>query len=129
MRRLAAILLTLGNPNATVVAERLAHQGEFRLIVSADRDAGGMNLGVTRISKQGAALVGAERSGHVAAFGVGGEIKDIAVSTRAEQDRIARMAANLARDHVPNDDALGVAIDDDEIEHFRCGETSSPAQG
>ena len=31
------------------------------------------------------------------------------------------MASNLTRDHVPDDDALGVAIDDYEIKHFGAG--------
>ena len=121
MRRFAAILLSLRHPNAPVVAKRFAHQGEFGLVLTGDRDAGGMDLRVTRVSKQRATLVSAIGGGNVAALGVRGEIEDIAVSARAEQDRIARMAANLARYHVPDDDALGVAIDNYEIEHFGSG--------
>ena len=76
---------------------------------------------VAGIAKKSAALVGAISGGDVATLGVRGEVKDVAVSARAKQHRITRMAANLAGHHVPDDDAFGVPVDHHQIEHFRAG--------
>ena len=117
-RRLAAIFLPLRHPDAAVVAERLRHEGELRLVLAADRNAGRVNLRVAGIGEERALLVGAIGGGDVAAAGVGREIKNVAVAAGGEDDGIGRVPADFAGDQIADDDALGVAVDDDEIEHL-----------
>ena len=88
-----------------------------------------MDLRVAGVPKQRSALMGAIRSRDVASLGVRGEIENVAISSRAKQHRIARMAANFTRYHVSDDDAFCVAIDHYEIEHFRAGKHLDLASG
>ena len=62
----ARVALLLGHPDAAVVAQRLAHQGELRLVVARDRDARRMDLREAGVGEQRAALVGAPDGGGVA---------------------------------------------------------------
>ena len=78
-----------------------------------------MDLGVARVGEERAFLVGAIGGGHVAAAGVGREEKNIAVAAGREDDGIGRVPDDFAGDEVAGDDALGVPVDEDEIEHFR----------
>ena len=117
-RRLETVLLALRHPDAAVVAERLRHQGQLRLVFAADRDARRVDLRVARVRHAGAALVGAPDRGDVRAAGVGGEIEDIAVAARREHDGVGRVAGDLTGHEVADDDALRLAIDDDEVEHL-----------
>ena len=82
----------------------------------------GVDLCVAGVGEEGAFLVGAPGGGDVAALGVGGEIEDVPVAARGEDDGIAGVGGDFAGDHVADDDAPGVAIDDDDIEHLRARE-------
>ena len=115
---LVRVLLFLRHPDAAVVAQRLGHERELRLVVAADRDAGRVNLRVAGIGEAGAALVGAPDGGGVGAARVGREIEDVAVAAGREHDGIGAVAGDLAGDQVADDDALRVAVDDDEVEHL-----------
>ncbi len=75
VRRFGAIFLPFRHPDASVVPERLRHEGQLRLVVAADRDAGRMNLGVARVGEERAFLIGAIGGGDVAAAGVGREVE------------------------------------------------------
>ncbi len=110
-----------GNPDAAVVAKRFRHEGELGLILASNGDAGGVNLRETRISKESAPLVGAPNGGGVAAFGVGGEIEDVAVTTGGQDDGIAHVNFDFAVVERASDDAASLAVDDDEIEHVHAG--------
>ena len=46
------------------------------------------------------------------------EIEDVDVAAGAEDHRVGRVRLDLAGDQVAGDDALGVAVDDDEVEHL-----------
>src|SRR5690606_26508406 len=70
-RGLAAVLLALGHPDPTVVAQRLGHEGELGLVVAGARDAGRVDLRVARVGEPGATLVRPVGRGHVAAHRVG----------------------------------------------------------
>ncbi len=85
------------HPHAAVIAQRLAHEGELRLIVARDRNAGGMNLGEAGVGEQRAALMGAPDSGGVGTLGVGGEVVDVAVTARAQHHGVAEVRLDLAR--------------------------------
>ena len=115
---LGAIGLVLRHPDAAVITERLGHQGELRLVFAMHRDAGRVNLRVAGISEAGATAVGAERRGDIAALGVGREIEDVAVAAGADHDDVGGPGFDGSRDEVAGDDALGLAVDEDEIEHL-----------
>ena len=77
-----------------------------------------MNLRVTKIGDAGAALVGAPDGGGIRAAGIGGKIEDISVPARGEHHRISGVAGDPAGLEIAHDDALGVAVHDDEVEHL-----------
>ena len=80
-----------------------------------------MDLGVARIRETRAALVGPPDRRGVGAARVGGEIEDVAVAPGREHDRIGGEALDLPRHEIAGDDALGLAADEDEIEHLALG--------
>ena len=111
-----------GHPDAAVVAERLAHQGQLRLVLSRDRDARRMDLGETRIREERSPPVRAPDRRHVAAERVGREVKGVGVAARGEDDGIRGVAADLAGDEVAHDDPARPAAGDDQVEHLRARE-------
>ena len=78
-----------------------------------------MNLCVAGVGKERAFFVGAIGGGDVAPARVGRKIKNISVSAGREHDRIARVRFDFSGDEAAGDDAFGVPIDQNEIEHFR----------
>ena len=109
------------HPDAPIVAQRLAHQGELGLMVAGDRDAGGVDLAEAGVGEQRAALEGAIGGGDVAPLGVGREVVDVAVAAGGEDHRVAQVHLHLAGDEVAHDDAASAPIDDDEVEHLAAG--------
>ena len=109
-----------GDPNAAVVAERFGHQGELGLILAGDGDARGVDLREARIGKEGAALVGAPDGGGVAALGVRGEIEDVAVAAGGEDNSVGHVDFDFAVVETARDDAAGLAIDDDQVQHVHA---------
>jgi len=81
-----------------------------------------MNLREAGISEKCSTFVGAPTSGDVRAFGVGGQIINVAISSAGEDYRIREMHAEFARNQIAGDDAARLPVDDDEIEHFRSGD-------
>ena len=74
----ALVALGLGHPDATVVAQRLRHQGELGLVVAADTGMQvGMDLGEARVGEQCPSAVGAPDRGGVATLGVGRQEEDV----------------------------------------------------
>src|SRR6185437_3179049 len=67
---LKTIFFVFWYPNSTIITQRFRHECKFRLIISAGRDAGGMDLSITRISKQGTLLVSSICGGHIATLRV-----------------------------------------------------------
>ena len=87
-------------------------------MIAADRNAGGMNLRETGIGEERAFFVSAIGGGDVATARVGRKIKNIAVAAGREHDRVAGVRFDFPGDQIARDDSFGVAIDQDEIEHF-----------
>src|SRR5213593_1420448 len=85
-----------GNPNATVVTQRLAHQRQLRLIIAAHRHAGGMGLRETWISKSRAALVSAPDGRTIRTLGVGRKIEDVSVATCSQHNSISDVGFDFA---------------------------------
>ena len=79
-----------------------------------------MDLRETRIGKKRAALVSAPDGGGVAALGVGGKIEDVAVAAGGENDGVGHVDFDLAVVETARDDAAGLAVDDDEVQHVHA---------
>ena len=115
---IAPVALGLRHPDAAIVAERFAHQRQLRLVIAADRDAGRVDLRKTRIGKQRAFAVRAPDRGRVGTAPAGREKKDVAITAGRQHHRIGSVRLDLAGHKIARDDALGVAVDDDQFEHF-----------
>ena len=115
---LGAVLRLLGNPYAAVVAQRLAHEGQLALLVAVLGNACRVDLREAWVCEAGAALVALERRRHAAALRVCGKVEHVAVAARAQQNRVGGIPLDLAGDEVADDDALGVPVHEDEVEHF-----------
>jgi hypothetical protein len=86
------------------------------------RDAGGVDLGEAGIGEKGTFFIGPVGGGHVGGHGVGGQEKDIAVAAGAKHHGVGGVALHLTVDHVANDDAPGVPVDQHHIQHLAAGE-------
>ena len=87
---LGAVASALRHPDAAVVAERLTHQGQLRLVMAGDRDAGGVDLGVAGVGHVGALAVGPPGRGDVAAHRVGGQEEHVSIATTGESTTSAK---------------------------------------
>ena len=108
----------LRHPDTTVVAQRLRHQRQFRLLVAVYGDTGRVNLNVRGIGEVSTLAIALDGGGAVAAHCVGREEVGIAVSTRRDDDRIGRETLQFTRREVFGDDATSVTIDNHEVFHF-----------
>ena len=124
-RVLVAVGLVLRHPDPAVVAQRLAHQGQLRLVRAGDRDAGRVDLRVAGVGHVGALAVRPPGGGDVAAHRVGGQEEDVAVAAAGEHHDVGEVGLDLAGDHVAHDDAAGPAVDDDQLEHLVPGVAAS----
>lgn len=115
------VALGLGDPDASVVAQGLAHEGELGLVVTGARDAGGVDLGEAGVGEVRAAPVRPPDGGRVGVHGVGGEVEDVAVASARQDHGVGVVRGDLAGDQVACDDAAGHAVDDDQVEHLGAG--------
>ncbi|MPM43007.1 hypothetical protein SDC9_89679 [bioreactor metagenome] len=119
---LARVLLTvlglLGHPDAAVVAQRLRHQRQLRLVVAVLRDARRVDLRVAGVAEVGTALVRPPGGGHVGAHGVRRQEEDVAVAAGGQDDHVGVVGLDRAGDHVAHDDAAGAAVGDDDVLHL-----------
>src|SRR5438132_11654271 len=81
-------------------------------------NAGGMDLGETRIGKKRAFFVGAIGRRDVAAARVGREIKNISVTAGREHDRIGCDVVDPTGAQISSDASLGMSFDNYDVEHF-----------
>jgi hypothetical protein len=79
-----------------------------------------VNLRKAGIGEESAPLMRTPACGNVGAFSVGGQIIDVAVPAAGEDDRVCDMYAEFARNQIARDNAAGLAIDDEEVQHFRA---------
>ena len=80
-----------------------------------------MNLRVAGVRHEGSAFVGAEGGHDIAAHGIGREIENVSVSAGGEDDGVGGVGTDFTGDEVADDDAFGLAVDDDEVEHLGAG--------
>ena len=107
------------DPDASVVSQRLAHQRQLRLIITRSRNGSWMDLREARIGKTRATLVRTVSGSHVASFGIGRQIIDVAVSTGGQHNRIGGMRRECSRFQISHDDSAGATVDNDQVHHFR----------
>src|SRR6266496_2642717 len=81
-------------------------------------DAGGMNLGEARIAEEGTPFVSAIGRGDVAAARVGRKKENIAVTPGRENYGVAREGLDLPRTKIAGDDALGMTVNQNKVEHL-----------
>ena len=115
---LAHVLAPPRHPHPAVVAERLAHERQLRLVVAGDRDARRVDLGEARVGERRPAPVRPVGGRDVAPDRVGGEEEDVAVAAGGEHDGVGGERLDLAGDQVAGDDPAGPAVDHDEVEHL-----------
>src|SRR5436190_23934233 len=106
------VLLALWDPDPSVVAQRLGHKSQLRLMLATDRDAGRMNLRKTRIREERAFFESPIRGGHIAAAGIGGKIKNISVSAGSEDNGIGRVLLDLYGRQDAGTLSLGISVSD-----------------
>src|SRR5208282_2148513 len=99
---------------------RLRHQGELRLILAGDGDAGGVDLREARIGEESATLVSAPDGGGVAALGIGRKVKDVAVAAGGKDDGVGHVDFDFAVVERAGDDAAGLSVDDNEVQHVHA---------
>src|ERR1700730_14921335 len=81
-----------------------------------------MDLSERWIGGVTAAVVEAIIEPYVRVPGLIREVVGVAVAARRQDDRVALVAFDLPRQQVAHDDATGVAVDNDQIEHLPPGE-------
>lgn len=86
-----------------------------------DRNAGGMNLDIARVSKTGPPFIGPKGGSNIGGHGICGEIKGITISTSSHNHGMAAMALKLAGNHIANHDPPGLSILDHQIKHLPPG--------
>src|SRR5207244_6689008 len=82
------------------------------------RNAGGMDLGETRIGKKRAFFISAIGGSHVAAARVGREIKNISVTSGGEHDRVGRDVVDLTSPQISREDSFDVSIYENNVALF-----------
>ena len=60
-------------------------------------------------------------SSHIATHCIRREVENVAVTAARQNDRVGRVACDLAGEEVSSDDAFGVSIDEDQVEHLVAG--------
>src|SRR5882724_446183 len=114
----ARVPLLLGHPDAPIITQRLAHQGQLGLMLSGHRNTGRVDLRETGIGKSGPAFVGAPDGCDVTPLGVGRQIKGIAIATSSEHHGIGSMGSNLPCHQIARHYAARLAVDDHKVEHL-----------
>ena len=122
--RAAFVALLLRHPDAAVIAQRLAHQRQLRLILARDRDAGRVDLREAGIGKECSAFMRAPDGGNVGALGVCRKIEDVAVAAGGENHSISDMGIDFTCDQVAGDDAARSCRPPRSGPAFRCADTS-----
>src|SRR6202011_3844677 len=76
----ARVAVGRGDPDAAVVAQRLAHQGELALVLAGARNARRVDLGEAGVREVRAAPVRPPDGGCIGALGVRAQVEDVAVA-------------------------------------------------
>ena len=116
--QLFGIFELFGHPNTTIVAERLAHKSQFRLVIAMLGNAGGVDLCHTRIGKVCALFVALPSCGAVRGHRIGGEEVGIAISSGGYYHGMSSIALNGTRGEIASNDPSCTTFDNNEVKHF-----------
>ena len=116
------VFFFLRNPDAAVVTERFAHEGQLRLVFAVDGNTGRVDLGEGEVRQVGALLECLDGGGAVAAHGVGREEERASVAAGCENHGVGGVAFQFAGHEVAHDDTAATAVNDDDVEHFAAVE-------
>ena len=106
------------DPDPSVISQRLRHQGELGLQFPIDRDASRVDLCEAGIGHGSALLVGLPCSRHIGSHGVGGQEKDVAVTTGAQKHGVGTVAFQFSGDQVAGDDPSRLSVDHHKVHHL-----------
>ena len=120
LTNLGSDLTALGHPNTAIVTQRLGHKSQLALVITLNRDAGGVNLGEAGISEVCTALPTSAGSTHVTTHSVGGKEEHTAVAAGCKKNGITGIALNLTGHHITHHNTLSVAINHNKVHHFRA---------
>ncbi len=84
------------HPHPAVVSQAFAHQRQFGLIASVNRDAGRVNLGEAGIGKIRPLFIGPQNRRHIRRHGIGGQAEHIAVAAGGQHHGVSCMRLNAA---------------------------------
>src|SRR2546422_5849255 len=87
-----------------------------------------MYLREAGVGEKRAFLEGPPGRRDVATLRVGRKEKNISITARCQDDRISRMSSNLTRNQVARDDAFGMPINHDHIQHLGARKHSDRSQ-
>src|SRR5882724_779553 len=98
-------------------------------MIARHRDTGRMDLREAGIAEISAFFMGLPGCRYITAHGIRGQVEYITISAAAEQDGMAEMSFQLTGDQVAGNDAPGLPIDKDGIQHLVTGVHFYIAQG
>ena len=115
------VLHLLGNPDTTVVTQRLRHQRQLRLLGAVDRNTGGVNLSEAGVSKTCTLAIALECSRAVRCHSVGRQEEYVTVATTCDYNCVSTKALQLTGYQVTSDDTASLAILNNYVEHLVAG--------
>src|ERR1035437_1141464 len=87
-------------------------------MVASNRNAGRMNLCEARIAEECTFFMRLPDRSGIAAHGVGGEIKNISVTTGTKQNSMAEMPFEFSCNQIPGDNSSCFSVNKYHIQHF-----------
>src|SRR6266705_1200250 len=90
-------------------------------MLTADGDAGRMNLCETWIAKESAAPMRSPDGGGVRALGVGGKIENVAIPSGREDNDVGGVGLDRAGYEIAGDNAARLAVYKDKVKHLAAG--------
>src|SRR5438132_12644616 len=94
-----------------------------------------MNLGVTRIGKEGASFVRSIGCGDIATACISRKIKHVAITTSREDHGVTSVCRDFTGDEIADNNPFGVALHDDNVQqlhprkHLHSTKCDLPSQG
>ena len=116
------IFLLRRNPNATIVAQRLRHQCQFRLMLTRNRNACWMNLCEARVGHMSAFFMRLPSCRHIRSHCIRAQEEHIAITAGSQYNRVRCVTFQFSRNQIPSDDSTTFAIDHNHIHHFVAGQ-------
>ncbi len=117
------ILHLLRNPDSAIITQGLTHEGELALLVSVNRDTGGVDLGKAGICKESALAVCLHCGRTIGIHCIGGKEIGVSVTAGSKDNGMCAEALNFTGNEVTGDDTLCLTVNYHKIKHFMPGIT------